>query len=616
MSSPKPHSPHVVRLVAALIVTIALFVLTTTAFSPLANAAVGDIKLSNPALTADRTPIQQWDQVTLSFDWAAPEGIKGGETFTAQFPKEVSAPNDLSFPLTDTSGNAGGTCKVRSTSQTITCTLNDAFANMDNVGGKVSVFVQAREITDQNQRTVNMTLGSEVVVVDIPGGEIVDAETPMIKESQKWGWAEENFTSFVWPVIIRGSDLAELGNAPLHIRDELGGNQVYADADSFSFYSLTASQFQDSPWTPPAKNHLAIDSVTISADGKSAEISISAPAGGWNPKRVYILWYRTATADGRPAKNAESFQNTAIVNGKAYSAKVVREVGGEGTITGVPRGSFDVTKVMEPGSEQLPADIAFKVQAVIDSPNDAFDGTKTYTVRPGETVNGGVLLPSGTTVTLKEVELPTFPGMAFNAPKFETISTGDGNASVSADGTTAVLTISEQTNVQLKLTNSVEPVVPPVTSTPTSTPTSAPISTPGTSSVAPTTSSMVTTSSTPTPTTTPLTAPPTTSHSGGIPLIPIPIPLPNNSGNSGGSNPARPDQPARPDEVRGIANPAPTAQRTHDVLGVSNPDPDKRMQQQPQRKLANTGVDAQWLLAGGTFLAMLGLGLFVGSRRT
>lgn len=386
---------------------------------------------------------------------------------------------------------------------------------------------------------------------------------------------------------------------------------------------MTGAQFEDNPWYPPAENRLPIDEINLNQSRAEAPITISAPEGGWNKNRVYVLFYRTTTTDGKPAANQAKFTNAAYVTGQELTSAIVREGEGTGTIDGVERASFDIHKVMSDASAELPAGTTFTVEATIDSPVDSFDEVKTYEVTPGEVTNGGTLLPAGTTVPLKEIDLPVIDVYTFSAPQFSTLDEGEGNIEISADGQTAVLTIAENTNAVVKLVNEVT-TVPVVTPTPEAAPT------PTTVIPTPAETETATPTETPTPTVTPTKTP--DRNIPIIPIIPIPIPLPGIPGSSDGGN-LPPPQPIVPaPQVVDI----PTAELSHTdaVLGIQNPTDGKQpqLQGQPQpqlqgqqkqgvvprttRVLASTGANPEVALGLGTILAAIGAGLLIRSRRS
>ncbi|MEJ5998645.1 Ig-like domain-containing protein [Corynebacterium sp. H130] len=576
--------------------TAFLVIVSALTFTPRASAAVGDIVLDNPQITTTKDQLQQWDYAQLTLDWSAPDGIQGGETFEIEFPPEISPDQNFSFPLVSSDGVQGGTCQVTPTS--MVCTLNDAFAGMDNVNGTVSIEVQAKEVTAPGETSVELILDGVLVTVPLPGDGIVGSVSPSITGSQKWGWAENNYTEFVWPVIISGEDVAKLGTAPLTITDTLGGGHVFPEEPgNFSFYELTPEQFETNPWHPSPDSHLPIQSITVDPSRTSADVVVSAPTGGWDDSKIYILFYRTVTEDGKPANSQDSFENTATVNGMTLYEKVVREEGGDGSIEGVPRGSFDIEKVMADSSVALPANTTFTVEAIIDSPADSFDGTETYTITAGKITNGGTELPAGTKVTLHEVNLPTIDGYTFNTPKFTTIDAGDGSVAISDDGATAVVTIASTSNVQLRLTNTLQAVA----TTSSTVSSSAPSTTSSTEPTSAAPSSTAPVSSEPTPSaptqpTTVTTAFPTTGNS--IIPIPLPIPIPGSPGSS-----------------------EPSTTPTDAVLGVRNAPPAPAASQQtgqPQktsRMLANTGANSAFVLLAGSLLALVGIGLIKLARR-
>lgn len=197
----RSYLSHSVRRIIALFAVSTLIILGFVGTAPAAKAVVGDIVLGTPQIVTNTDTLEQWDFAMVTVDWSAPEGIEGGESFQVDFPAALSPASNFDFPLVNSNGVEGGTCSVSGAPAkspakvNMVCVLNDAFANMDNVQGTASIQVQACEVTTTGDNTVELTLNGEAVIIELPGEGIIGAVTSVPEESEKWGWAEDDYST-------------------------------------------------------------------------------------------------------------------------------------------------------------------------------------------------------------------------------------------------------------------------------------------------------------------------------------------------------------------------------------------------------------------------------------
>ncbi|SQG63916.1 Uncharacterised protein [Corynebacterium renale] len=569
--------------------------------------------VSNPTITASENArnqdgqLVQWAEAVLSVEWSAAYGWAPGDSFGFELPTELKfRGNAPAIDLTADDGTVGGTCTVDATS--VTCTLNDAFQGKDSVHGTVSLGIQPVERTSESSLPLKTDAGMEILV-PLPAGAKTGIGTSTDPEHPvKNGWVEDNDKTFGWQLVLPGAYLQKIApEGQVTVRDTLGGKHLFVEKPmpnkQWSFISVDPTNpAYANPWGDPDTEWLTDSaSFEFSADNKEVVITLRPGASGqWDPARNYRLYYYTKyTGEGQfiPAVSPEIsvegetpetaswlFGNHAVIENtqEELSSRVYRIDWSRGTIAGVGRGSFAISKKLSDGSATIPDGTEFQVQVDVDSPIDSFD--ETYVLKVplgGEPISGNKVLPAGTTVTLSEPTFPELDGITFGEPRFSSATAGDPNVAISADGTKATITTIADTNVAVVLTNTANEVPPttPETTPPTSTPETTPETTPPTTTPA-------------TPTTTPVT--PTT------PATPPSVrttPTPEVPSTSVPRTPTGLDE--TPTEVARAETPAPTTPS-----------------QPAEKTLANTGATyTQWALAIGGLAVALGFVLIRRARK-
>jgi len=417
-------------------------------------------------ITIDQTtPLKQWDSFGVQWDWSAKNGVKAGQKFTIQFPKEIAVKGTFGIKLVD-GAVEGGDCVVDGGNNQVVCTFNDKFEGKDNVHGMVKVQAQAIKTTDNsNEPTLPFKVNGKVVNVTLPGphGGIGPADVKVPGETNKDGWfTSKDGSKIEWRIVMLGKDLANISgdvviNDSISLKNGAVGHKFIADGLLAVEYTSDPAQLAE----PSAKGEKLQVTQDIAADGLSQKLTLKKPAGGWQADRFYNVYYQSQSADGKESAVDTTVGNHAKIEGlpaQNLVQNVTRKQSGSGTITGVNRGTFEVKKVHDPATQpaELQNGTKFTVNVDIQSPQASFN--KNYDIQVplnGDIVKGDVSLPKDTKVTLTE-KLPTNDAkFTYGDPKFAATTASDGNVEIKDNGKTAVITISDQRNVGVTLTNKV-----------------------------------------------------------------------------------------------------------------------------------------------------------------
>ena len=417
-------------------------------------------------ITIDQTtPLKQWDSFGVQWDWSAKNGVKAGQKFTIQFPKEIAVKGTFGIKLVD-GAVEGGDCVVDGGNNQVVCTFNDKFEGKDNVHGMVKVQAQAIKTTDNsNEPTLPFEVNGKVVNVTLPGphGGIGPADVKVPGETNKDGWfTSKDGSKIEWRIVMLGKDLANISgdvviNDSISLKNGAVGHKFIADGLLAVEYTSDPAQLAE----PSAKGEKLEVTQNIAADGLTQKLTLKKPAGGWQADRFYNVYYQSQSADGKESAVDTTVGNNAKIEGvpaQNLVRNVTRKQSGSGTITGVNRGTFEVKKVHDPATQpaELQNGTKFTVNVDIQSPQPSFN--KNYDIQVplnGDIVKGDVSLPKDTKVTLTE-KLPTNDAkFTYGDPKFAATTASDGNVEIKDNGKTAVITISDQRNVGVTLTNKV-----------------------------------------------------------------------------------------------------------------------------------------------------------------
>ena len=417
-------------------------------------------------ITIDQTtPLKQWDSFGVQWDWSAKNGVTAGQKFTIQFPKEIAVKGTFGIKLVD-GAVEGGDCVVDGGNNQVVCTFNKEFEGKDNVHGMVKVQAQAIKTTENsNEPTLPFQVNSKVVNVTLPGphGGIGPADVKVPGETNKDGWfTSKDGSKIEWRIVMLGKDLANISgdvviNDSISLKNGAVGHKFITDGLLAVEYTSDPAQLAE----PSSKGEKLQVTQDIAADGLTQKLTLKKPAGGWQADRFYNVYYQSQSVDGKESAVDTTVGNNAKIEGlpaQNLVRNVTRKQTGSGTITGVNRGTFEVKKVHDPATQpaELQNGTKFTVNVDIQSPQASFN--KNYDIQVplnGDIVKGDVSLPKDTKVTLTE-KLPTNDAkFTYGDPKFAATTATDGNVEIKDNGKTAVITISDQRNVGVTLTNKV-----------------------------------------------------------------------------------------------------------------------------------------------------------------
>ena len=417
-------------------------------------------------ITIDQTtPLKQWDSFGVQWDWSAKNGVTAGQKFTIQFPKEIAVKGTFGIKLVD-GAIEGGDCVVDGGNNQVVCTFNKEFEGKDNVHGMVKVQAQAIKTTENsNEPTLPFEVNRKVVNVTLPGphGGIGPADVKVPGETNKDGWfTSKDGSKIEWRIVMLGKDLANISgdvviNDSISLKNGAVGHKFIADGLLAVEYTSDSAQLAE----PSAKGKKLLVTQDIAADGLTQKLTLKKPAEGWQSDRFYNVYYQSQSADGKESAVDTTVGNNAKIEGvptQNLVRDVTRKQTGSGTITGVNRGTFEVKKVHDAATQpaELQNGTKFTVNVDIQSPQASFN--KNYDIQVplnGDIVKGDVSLPKDTKVTLTE-KLPTNDAkFTYGDPKFAATTASDGNVEIKDNGKTAVITISDQRNVGVTLTNKV-----------------------------------------------------------------------------------------------------------------------------------------------------------------
>ncbi len=206
------------------------------------------------------------------------------------------------------------------------------------------------------------------------------------------------------------------------------------------------------------------DTVTAELDGNVITMrvpvpTLPAPQGGdvegFSHEYQYVFDYKTCTATGGMDTPGTKYGNSATVAGKKYERSITQNSVGSGTGKGVARGTASITKKLAstPGAAFVPSDATFTVHAKEIDPSDRVVSEYDLTLPiDGSAVSGLNPRGNGWKIELSEVNMPSYPGVVFAAPKFVE-STG---VTVTDEGTKAVVELTPASNISVELVNTAE----------------------------------------------------------------------------------------------------------------------------------------------------------------
>jgi hypothetical protein len=443
--------------------------------------------------------LHQWDRISVAGDWAVPDGARGGDTFSMTLPKELDAFR-TKFDLLTADGEVMGTCLINGSPAVMACTLSDVVNGLADVHGSFQFQMRANATTDSKGGT--FVIGGDPVTVTWPGGHgIVGADNPAISFAKHGSYSPNNGDPrILWAVTLTPDQLGE----SVRIKDTLARADGSVSGQHWAGYPSQGAvlQLADSAGGFPTIVPASRFSGGWDASGTSFDITIDL--SGYDTSHGARLSYYTLPDDGT-FDDHDTFANTATVDSRSVTAGYTYTDSSSGTGSGTNVGTMSIHKVIAgDGASLVPSGTTFTLRYTYGST------TKTLEVPMDGTVVKTASIPTGTVVTVTEVDLPAIAGVEWGTP----VISGD-KVTTNDDGS-ATVTIAGGTSLALTLTNTATMPVSQPTPTPSQTPTATP-----TPSQTPT--------ATPTPSQTPTaTASPTT------PITPTPRPsssLPTGTGD-------------------------------------------------------------------------------------
>lgn len=423
----------------------------------------GDFKITHKHYhdSDDVDEIRLWEFATFEVDWTAPEGVADGQQFTITFPEQFRLYGNEKFDLVSDTGLVGGDCVADATKQSITCTFNAEFVKKYDVGGTLKTELQAHKVKEEDP--VFVDINGKKTAVDLPGTRGVIGPLDRIGgEPFKAGWFDPNWASSGWRIDIPGSKLEAQGSNPVTVTDTFDGHFKFVQ-DKVPHLEV----FEIDPADPNNVNDSRriadkpVSNFKISDNGRTATFDITPvnPSGKWEPNLHYRVRYDAVTDDGQPVPVGTVVGNNVRIEGLPNMRHTIeRSQHSSGTIRGVDRASYKVRKVLSDSNlnEAVPADAEFTVEAEITMPDGKTKVEQVKIPVNGEHA-GHEKLPEGSTVVLREVNMPVIDGVEFGAPKFS-LENGTDPAKVEIfdGGTKARITTVGSENIGVVLTNTVK----------------------------------------------------------------------------------------------------------------------------------------------------------------
>ncbi|MDO4889008.1 MAG: Ig-like domain-containing protein [Actinomycetaceae bacterium] len=398
-----------------------------------------------------------WDAFRVSFTVdTTGTGAKAGDTFTVKMPDTMRT-NITSFPMYAKDGKTVvANCEAPGGyGKTLTCTFGDYITTHPDLTG--SGWVQAQVGNQAGLTSFTFTTIGREITVPVPGGKVNPSPGRDLPDTaSKTGWAEASASTSLlyWSIRINGSAFS--GQNSFDIVDTFSkknGGYTLDGTKGRAPHLLVWKSASDYKSGGDASARVevggAINGGTFAFAPTSNGFSASWP--NTDPNAVYELRYYTNINDTSGVNTTKSFENQASVNGKVYTHKSWVSTYGEGELDGPGYGSISVAK------EELQGDGA----AYVDSARE-YEVTAKYALRGEEksetlklTAGGEAQairsLPAGTKVTLSEIT-PKDAEFTWGKPVF---SSPDSNVEISSDGTSAVVTVGDQSTAKLVVTNTV-----------------------------------------------------------------------------------------------------------------------------------------------------------------
>ncbi|WP_106849707.1 collagen binding domain-containing protein [Blastococcus sp. Marseille-P5729] len=404
----------------------------------------GSITIENDSTDDPDDPLVQWQSTRVSFDYNT-QGVQvqPGDSFVLTLPPELRTVN-LAWNLVHPDGTTIAACTAGGDPSTVTCTFTDGVLDADGsqkydyLAGSVWVNAQAVQATEST--TVDFGTVTGEVPVDLPGDGGIEPGTPEYPEHiDKWGWfGNDDRTVIHWQVLIPGSKVDN--TIPVTVTDTMSPGQ--------SITPPVEVQVLTNPQQGTWETFTDGVSLTVTKDGFTA---VFAP-GTIDPGEFYRITYYAKTDNSNVG---QSYSNTAEIAGTHVQDTVTRNSQGGGTADGPGFGGIGVLKqpIAGDGASQVPGDAQFTMLATYTV--DGVATTKKIAVTAGGAAGELHGLPVGTVVTLTEATPPAVPGITWGAPVFANPA-GSPGVEIAPDGTSATITVGDQTTAYVEVTNTAE----------------------------------------------------------------------------------------------------------------------------------------------------------------
>ncbi|MFV0532081.1 MAG: collagen binding domain-containing protein [Cumulibacter sp.] len=417
-------------------------------------ASAGEVSVISPSSIqfAGNSSLQVGSnaRIDYSFDTSAlATQPSPGDTFTLELPPEfAAAPGTTAWPLFHPDGTEIAVCDFVVAENSIVCTFSDSILDESGAPRYTSltgnVWFLARAVDQTSATTVDFGTSGGTVTVDLPGpGGIAPTTYSYPQEIMKDGYfptSSADRTEIRWSISVPGDQIDT--TLAIVVEDQLGPGQTIT----------TAPELRE--LTDPANNGWTTISsgwdVTVAPDSTGFTMNIAPDTLG--PDELYRVVY-TSTTDN--ANIGQTYTNVAYINGEQENKSLTRGSLGGGSADGPGFGSVAVLKQPLAGeaASSVPAETEFTALASYTLGGELTETEVTMTAGGAP----GLLsaLPAGTEVTLTEITFPDVDGVSWGQPVFANPA-GASTVTIASDGLSATLTIGDQTETYVELTNTAD----------------------------------------------------------------------------------------------------------------------------------------------------------------
>ncbi|MBK0421578.1 hypothetical protein JD292_05780 [Leucobacter sp. CSA2] len=393
----------------------------STALLLLVTGGVGAAMAAPPyATTATVTNIQfvnntvtSGSSAEMTADWTLPDNPSSPAGFTIALPPELAGRGDTFTIKAQDTGATIATCVAQPTQ--LVCDFDSAYIsdNSRNLKGNVNFWVKVNKTVTQTQEET-FEVGGQTVKVNVsPSTETCGTNCDFVWNYKKDGSYDYAKDEVDWYVHVEAPLGGMAGGLNVEVRDTPGPNQELIVNDSTPELQRT-NEIGPRPGDGATRpiNWQLVPRSEYTVDPTTGVVKFTTQQGYY-----YQVEYRTKVTN--PGQATE-YTNTAefAINGQTDGSAngLVRYAGGGGTGIGENVGVFQITKKVEGNAVNLPADLKFTGDYVVNVPDSAAL-TGSFEVAANGTWKSPEF-PRGSTVTLMEVK-PTSPAnIAWGEPTF------------------------------------------------------------------------------------------------------------------------------------------------------------------------------------------------------